>query len=979
MRNFILSISILIFLSGCAKEAPTSEIPLSVWATSDSIKIFKNSQSKSENVVWSSQDNPIRIRGARNETIAFQLVINGGKEGLLEVTVIPSDLRHSNSADSIAVNKFSLFLEWYTISRIKKNSKELKYFPDALIPFYDPYSQEHKIVAAFFDIKPKENQPVWVDLYIPKDASAGQYAGTLEVVSNGRTIQVIKLLVDVLPFTIPDERHITVYSEMYGIEKEIPQGTAPADKWEILKEYWIMARQHRFDINSTGYELDPSASSRWNEDGSSRVDQNAWSYYDEYMGQVITGEIFPDKLPPNVWRLPFPEAKTTSLWQINCKYLKRESWDKSGGCYGKDYAYWENKITSLAKNIEEHFLEKELNGEWPKDTLAKSFVYIIDEPKQNGYHYPYVKDYSSLIHMAAPNIKFMLTEQPEEPLFGYVDIWAPTPSTLVPQRIKEAHKRGEKVWFYQSVEPYIGSALLTADAISLRMWAWTAQKHEVDGVFLWACNYWSSSNPYLDPQVYEYGKPTGNWGDGYIFYPGRMLPTIGFPEIKGPVSSIRMKMWRRGFLDYEYMWLAKENGKEANEIVNSIVKSALAENYKEITNPVLCAKKKFDGQKTKFENGKCIGACSDFTNKSCWYNDGIVIGPWDCDDGPNESGKYPQWWEDPRAKKFDGWSKNPDDWVNARYKLAQLISADEASIKAKVASSNEGSEVIYKRRRVVVSDTIPDLEKLFTTTNSSQRVLTKGSENQLIENFSESIDVLNENTFGKSGQLTFQLYRGGAFIIDGESGYAWQKSNNYGDVAIIRSTKPLPKTYKLQVVVGDIDYGLDKLIGLQNDPVYSEGPLNENGVYLLSITDEEPSGHHTNDWWHQHRKVVIDVDNNIWGSGMPNPIFMVYFDKENKLVAFNTKEDQWQYKWDKAVTYERGKWYVVEIEKTLESFILCIYDSQGKLLSGGIVPLDRIWHEDGKHPDYLVIGDPHENYYQGSMKIKSISMPVEVQ
>lgn len=249
--------------------------------------------------------------------------------------------------------------------------------------------------------------------------------------------------------------------------------------------------------------------------------------------------------------------------------------------------------------------------------------------------------------------------------------------------------------------------------------------------------------------------------------------------------------------------------------------------------------------------------------------------------------------------------------------------------------------------------------------------------NQMIEKFSEPITVENSRSFGKHGQLTFEMYRDGTFQVDGKSGYALQKSSHYSDVALIRSTKALPKTYKISVEVGAINYDLDLISGLPNDPNYPEGPKNENGCYLISISDVEPSGHHTNVWWHQHRKVVIDVDNNVWGNGMPHPIFMVYFDENNELVSFDGSADRWQKDWRKAVTYEPTRWYRIEVEKTATQFILRIYDIKGTILKEGKADLNNVWHEDGDYPDYFSIGDPHENYYQGSMKIKSISMPEE--
>jgi hypothetical protein len=244
---------------------------------------------------------------------------------------------------------------------------------------------------------------------------------------------------------------------------------------------------------------------------------------------------------------------------------------------------------------------------------------------------------------------------------------------------------------------------------------------------------------------------------------------------------------------------------------------------------------------------------------------------------------------------------------------------------------------------------------------------------QVVENFSQSTPAVAGKDFGRQGQLTFELFRNGTFLING-NGQAFEKSESYRDSAFIRSTNSLPKTYKITVVAGEIDYNLDKIAGLAQDHEYPEGPQNENGCYLIAITDEKPQGHHTNIWWHQHRKLVIDVDNNVWGQGMPNPIFMVYFDKNNSLVSYDGANDEWQREWKKAVTYEPTKWYTIEVEKTKSEFIMRISDSRGRLLKQGRVPLNEVWHQDDFHPDYFVIGDPHENYYQGSMKIKSIAV-----
>ena len=45
--------------------------------------------------------------------------------------------------------------------------------------------------------------------------------------------------------------------------------------------------------------------------------------------------------------------------------------------------------------------------------------------------------------------------------------------------------------------------------------------------------------------------------------------------MEGPITSIRMKNFRRGQQDYEYLWLAQEMGIDVNSLVNQAVPNAL--------------------------------------------------------------------------------------------------------------------------------------------------------------------------------------------------------------------------------------------------------------------------------------------------------------------------------------------------------------------------------------------------------------------
>jgi len=243
----------------------------------------------------------------------------------------------------------------------------------------------------------------------------------------------------------------------------------------------------------------------------------------------------------------------------------------------------------------------------------------------------------------------------------------------------------------------------------------------------------------------------------------------------------------------------------------------------------------------------------------------------------------------------------------------------------------------------------------------------------ITENFGSSVTPTDGSKLGQYNQLTFELDENGTFEMTGNN-IARQKSVSYLDSGIIRSTSRLPATYKITVVTGNINYDLSNLNGLINDSNYSEGPLNENGVYLLTITDELPTVPHTNDWWHQHRKIVIDVDNNIWDWGMPNPIFMAYFNTSNVLYAYN-ESNQWSTDWLNGVHYEANTFYKIEIERTASSFYLRVSTEAGTLLREGSISCSSVWHNSYK-PEYFALGDPHENYYQGYADFKSITMPV---
>jgi len=102
-----------------------------------------------------------------------------------------------------------------------------------------------------------------------------------------------------------------------------------------------------------------------------------------------------------------------------------------------------------------------------------------------------------------------------------------------------------------------------------------AWRYGLDGWFMWDATYWrqkhydlkQATDLYADPLTFDETKRVrddgtpypADWalrlnGDGVLLYPG---DPVGVP---GPVACLRMKAFRRGAQDYEYLWLLRQQG-----------------------------------------------------------------------------------------------------------------------------------------------------------------------------------------------------------------------------------------------------------------------------------------------------------------------------------------------------------------------------------------------------------------------------------
>jgi len=157
-------------------------------------------------------------------------------------------------------------------------------------------------------------------------------------------------------------------------------------------------------------------------------------------------------------------------------------------------------------------------------------------------------------------------------------------------------KERKQFYLYNGHRPATGSFATEDDGVALRVIAWSQFKKGVDRWFFWQSTYYrnfqcDNAETDLFNQAQTFGcfskiddiiGQTG-WnysnGDGVLFYPGtdKVYPESSY-NINGPIASLRLKHWRRGLQDYEYLRLAKRrNPKTVAEIINVTVPKVLWE------------------------------------------------------------------------------------------------------------------------------------------------------------------------------------------------------------------------------------------------------------------------------------------------------------------------------------------------------------------------------------------------------------------
>ena len=524
-----------------------------VWAVPSLVKIRPEDAPQTSNPVWDGQSRTVTVAGARNEHVPFQIVITTPPPPSRYAPPASGFFVEASDLDSgrlrIPREQIRLYLEHYILCYAASSPVGSPgFWPDALAPLSEPFTMAAEFRRAV------RNRPIWVDILVPSDAPAGDYAGHLRVTQNGKLLAELNLRLKVYDFTLPADTHLITYMGVSGRQlarfHDVKPGSPEAR--QLLMRYHEFLYRNRMEpwFNEL---LEPEVELR---DGKLLVhfDQVVYEQYlEKWKTKRVVLETAPDRLRRMLEGEPFSDKFNH---QVKSYLAQVAAWFRARG--------WLDRLV---------------------------FNSPIDEPN-TAEAYEETRRWARLVREAAPGVPFLVTEAPVPdrpewgPLTGFATHFSVHGNALNRRDVLEAiaaeqKKGGEITWYISCDQKYPQpNYFIDAPAMDPVMVPWITWRLGLNGILYWALNFWSQTvDPWLNPVTYLSGYfCSGGYvlnGEGSLIYPGsRVRRYTGQKDVDGPVSSIRFELLREGIEDYEYLWLLRSlgDGELADRIAGELVR-----------------------------------------------------------------------------------------------------------------------------------------------------------------------------------------------------------------------------------------------------------------------------------------------------------------------------------------------------------------------------------------------------------------------
>lgn len=464
----------------------------------------------------------VKLTGARNEVLAFQLVLRRQTDRPLAEPVVTLPPLTGPGPVRVQADLFrarTLRVRQRSSASYGLTSLGPGDYPDPLEPLVGPVRLA------------RGNNHIWVDLHIPATAEAGSYRSVLEV-------------------------KFPVQSYRLPVNLEVADVTLPAEGRQLVMTYYLpqLVGPAAGVQGEALHHLEREVHALTQAHGAFMVYDTGLPRLERYL-PMMRGEQYRDGPAKGqgapLWPVPMDAPDREGVERLATAYMK---WFQQRGLTTQPFAYLADEPQSLGD-----YQRIRQRARWIKSAPTPGDKLPIFVTEQ------------------------VIPQDPSWPsLLGSVDIWVSGDNFPEPAATRRSETR-ERFITYNGRPPHSGSQLLDAPGTDLRTWGWIAHRFQMDSWFLWQGAYYRdiyNEGPEADPlasaETYDRrrvgkGYQLGN-GDGVLIYP----PPPGHVS---PLASTRLKALRRGVQDRSYLVLAGRCGKttEARAISRRLIPRALGE------------------------------------------------------------------------------------------------------------------------------------------------------------------------------------------------------------------------------------------------------------------------------------------------------------------------------------------------------------------------------------------------------------------
>ena len=518
-----------------------------VWAVSDGEKVEQDdlaSALRVRNSAWDGKT--VRLFGARNEVIAFQLMVQSDTRGIQVLAAALPELRQRGGKGRIAYappvsdpsqavgRPIEVFAVHY-MNVTETTHADWAWKPGSPAAPRDttgwkpvqlvPENARAGRGGLPLRVEAERNQSIWIEVYTPRDLPAGLYEGTVTVTADGQPTRV-PVELQVFDFTLPDANSLDAMVYYEPSQPELYHGR------NLDAAYHRFAHRNRIELVHA-YDEAAVRASQGRFDGSDFTRAAGYEGPGEGVGNRIVPRSF---------------------------YGPGTGWDDRASAW-KQADSW---MTFLSSAV-------------PK---ARTFLYMPDEPARSEFER--IRTLASNVHSnpgPGKALPVFVTKHWVPELDESIDIWCAGPQWLDIDRAKQERAKGRSYWTYNGGRPNGPAIVIDAPATEARAMAWAAFKHDIDVYFFWHGVHWRhnsqkqgerNQNVWANPITFDNrGQPNKTDhgyinGDGVLLYPGEEKV---HPEedrgLSGPVASVQLANLRRGLQDHLYLTLARQLGKTA--------------------------------------------------------------------------------------------------------------------------------------------------------------------------------------------------------------------------------------------------------------------------------------------------------------------------------------------------------------------------------------------------------------------------------